>query len=361
MWALVSTFLLKTCYVSSLIRGGVPRRALCGSEKRGYTVVQGSLAASIVKESFEGYGVYDVVFPAVKLGQSALTSFTASFALQENPVEVVLVEATVSVTEKPAGFRVTCNNVTITREFRPAYCIETEGGERLCKLLYDITPIIKSKRANTADIVIENYGISGISLHELALIVLYGSPGAHVAVKHYSGVVLLEPGEFIQLEAPGSGKLEAHIVAYLPHSDSRLLVNERELPGHGYGLYKVELGAAGRVEIGYRGRADVYPRKAAVVGVLVTRGNVPRPHIDVEAKRISDEEVQLLICNNGAADAENVIVVSLSKGLVIERKILGRLAAGDSREVHVHTSDSPTVIRVIWRELGELRMQEVRV
>jgi len=323
-------------------------------------MVEGVMSVSFEKDDFEGYGVYDVVFPSVRLGQSAASSFSSNFVLHGG-VELVFLEAVVGVDEKPAGFRVSFNGVTITREFKPLLCVEAETGGQLCKLLYDVTPIVRSKESKSVDVVLENFSMNTVTLQELALVVLYRMRGARAFLRHYGGIMLLDPGELVQFSLKGRGALAASIVAFMPHADSKLVVNGKEFSGHGFNVFNVDLGDTSMVEIGYKGRRDVFPRKAVLLGLLASKGAVPRPAIMVNVERISDRRARVSVQNRGKVAAENVIIVSLSRGLVVDRKIIGRIGAGESRSVEIRVSEKSPFVRIIWRELGELRVKEVKL
>jgi hypothetical protein len=325
-------------------------------------VVVGRLAVSLEKEGFEGYSIYDVMFPLVRLGQSTQTSFKANFALQPN-AEAVILEATFTLQEeKLAGFRIACNDVTITREFKPLSCNILEGHGYICKVLYDVTPIVRSKHSESLNVVVENYGMATATLEHLAVLGLYRREGARTTIRYYSGVVLLEPGESIRLDRlPGSGDVEANIVALLPQSGAKLLVNGREFNGSGFTHFSLKLGDVNIIEVGYSSDANVFPKKAALLSIVLSKGYVPRPNIHVSASRISLSKISVVIKNEGAAPAENVVAVSINKGRILERRIVKKLDTGDEATLTLKAVEEPTVVRVIWRELGEIKVKEIRI
>ncbi len=326
-------------------------------------MAQGSLVPVFERNEFKGYVVYDAVFPSVQLGQSTLTVFSSSFAVLEPDVDTAIIDATLSVGEsKPAGFRVTCNGVTITREFKPLMCVErNEVGGRICRVVYDITPIVRSKPASTITIAVENYGMSTITLEHLAVTVLYKKSNARTNIRQYGGVLVLEPGEAVRLPPlEGPAPLEARIVAYVPPG-SWLTVGGRKSRGAGFAVYDFSLGGTNTFEIGYMGRSDVFPRDALVASVLLVRGIVPRPVIDASARRIGSDRVEVRVKNTGSAPVDKLIVVALNKGLVVDRKVVDSIAPSREEVIELKASSEPVIVRVIWRELNELKLKEFRI
>jgi hypothetical protein len=325
-------------------------------------MAKGSLVKTLEMKGLQGAAVHDVMFPGVQLGQSAVTSFSARFSLQKHRLLSALLDVTTVVAAKPGSFRIECCGVTISREFKPIMCVDLEDGERLCKLVYDVTPIVSSKNIGDVEVRVSNFGATLLRLDHVSFASVYEVEGASGDIVYYSGVLLLEPGEGYRLPlAVHRYPVRLHVVTHMPHSEGVIEVNGRRLKGAGYGEYVVDIDRANYVEISYHGRSDVYPRSASVLALLVAGGVVPRPIIDVDAERLGLDRARVKIRNRGSAVAENIIVVSIHKGLVIERKVVPRLEEGGEASIDIGVKGGLTTIRVVWRHLGELHMREARV
>ena len=326
-------------------------------------MARGELVKALDKQAFDGTAVYDIVFPGIQLGQSSTTVFDAAFNLYGDRPESVLLDIAVSLgsVSRPAGFRIESNGVTISREFKPSMCINADGRV-ICRLVYDVTPIVKSKNASEVKVKVENFGVNPISLEHVGVIGLQNVEGALSDIMYYTGALVLEPMEVYRIElGKNIRNARVHLVAYIPHSSANIEVNGRSVTGVGFGEHVVHVGDITSIEIGYHGRPDVYPRSAIITSLLVVGGNIPRPRIETRLRRVNTQHAEVEIVNAGTAPAENVIVVSISRGIIVERKVLGRVEPGQHRIAEIKIKEDSSIIRVIWRYMGEVSIREIRL
>lgn len=326
-------------------------------------MARGELVKALDKQGFSGTAVYDVVFPGIQLGQSSTTVFDAAFNLYGDRPESVLLDIAVSLSSVsgPAGFRIESNGVTISREFKPSTCINVD--ERIvCRLIYDVTPIVKSKNVDEVKVKIENFSVNPINLEHVGVVGLQNVEGALSDIVYYTGALVLEPMEVYRIElGKNIRNARIHLVAYIPHSSANIEVNGRSVASAGFGEHVVHVGDITSIEIGYRGRLDVYPRSAIITSLLVVGGNIPRPRIEARLRKVDESNAEIEIVNAGTAPAENVIVVSISRGIIIERKVLGRVEPGQHLTTQVKIKEESSIIRVIWRYMGEVNIKEIRL
>ncbi len=329
----------------------------------------GSGLSLLSSGALNGVLLYHNVFPSVFLGQTSGVSFRNNFSLDEpERIRRAFLEVGL-ITQEPLirGFIVSLNGITLTREFKPINC--SPYGERLfCKAVYDVEPIVRAKPTSTWSLEIEYRGLREVMLAHVGLLVAREHESASSSHAYLSGALSLKPGESTALQLPSRLEegAEARIVAVLPSSEARLVIEPVEAPGSGLqgsGLvehaFRVPPGTD-RITLRHVGGGSYYPRELVVSSLLIYRVKAPVPVIEVSLKSLEEGHAIIVVSNRGDADVGNVIVVSFSKGNVLERKILSSLKPGEEVEVKIRAEQGGSV-RVIWRYLDRTLFREIKL
>lgn len=329
-------------------------------------MARGSLPSVLSERGVEADISYDNVFPSVSLSQSEMTRFSVTFRRYGERVRKILLELSMLVPEGfRSGFRVEFGGVTISREFKPGICIGFDEL-MLCKLVYDVTPIVESMstrgKVDEVKLVVENFSMNAARLEHVGLLASYQRESNDVDVEFMSGVLALRPGEVYRapLSQPARAR-EIRVAAYAPQRGVVLSING--VPVKGSGFFEQSVRASGvinAVEVSYEG-SSMGPREVYVSSLLVVGGVAPRPSLSIDGIEVAQDGLIVNIVNRGGAEASNVVVVAMDKGVVRGRIILPRIGPGERVSVKMQVSGPASHVRVIWRHLEKLMFVEARV
>jgi len=329
-------------------------------------MARGSLPSVLSERGVEADISYDNVFPSVMLSQSEMTRFSTTFRQYSKDVRRILLELSMIVPEGfRSGFRVEFGGVTISREFKPGICISSDSS-MLCKLVYDVTPIVESIGARGASdeikLVIENYSMSVVRLEHVGLLASYRRESNNIDVEFMSGVLALQHGEAyrVPLRFPARAG-EIRVAAYAPQGSAVLSVNGVHVKGSGFFEHTIRAkGVINSVEVSYEGTSGG-PREVYVSSLLIVGGVAPMPSLSIESIKVEAGALTIDVVNRGGAEAVNVVIVAMDKGVVQGRVIIPRLGPGEHASVKVSLSGPASHVRVIWRHLEKLMFVEALV
>ncbi|WP_156328016.1 hypothetical protein [Pyrodictium delaneyi] len=314
--------------------------------------------------------LYDNSLPEITLGGAGHpTSYTVTFEhiLKTRSIDKALLELGIRVASMEIPrWKISFNDVVLTREFKPLLCVEISNGY-FCKIVFDVTPIVTSKDSSQHKVDIEYIGVKELSIDHIGLLMLGSYEEAMSIYSYWSGAVSLQPGSATDIELPYEFEhAKAKIIAYLPHSDAKLLISSDSVNTiiertTGMNELIVDLGTTKRLKLEHRGTGSYYPREILLSSILVYQMNVPEPSIDVNHRIVNDiAEIQL--SNSGSDAAENVVVVSIAVGNVIDRKVLGKLEPGDAKKLQLKIKHGAiNTIRVIWKHRGKTFFKDLKV
>lgn len=321
-----------------------------------------------------GHGSIDLLYenslPEITLGGSGHpTSYSVVFehSLKASVVDRALLEVGIraSSMEIPR-WKISFNDVVLTREFKPLICVETSNGF-FCKLVFDVTPIVTSKQKREHRVEIEYIGVKEFTLDHIGLLMLGSYEAARSLYGFWSGAISLQPGSSVDITLPQRfDHAKARIVAYLPHTDASLVVGTDSgttviSRSTGMNEFTVELEDVSYLRLEHQGSGGYYPKEVLVSSILVYKIEVPEPSIEV-SYNLDNSSVELNISNNGSDAAENVVVVSIAVGNVIDRKVLGELKPGQSQTIALSIKQGSTnTIRVIWKHRGKTMFKDIKV
>jgi len=321
-----------------------------------------------------GHGSIDLLYenslPEIALGGSSHpTSYSVVFehSLKASAIDRALLEVGIraSSMEIPR-WKISFNDVVLTREFKPLICVETSDGF-FCKLIFDVTPIVTSKQKYEHKVEIEYMGVKELILYHIGLLMLGSYEAARSLYGFWSGAISLQPSNSIDIVLPQKfDRAKARIVAYLPHTDASLVVSTSSSTtvisrSTGMNEFTVELEDASYLRLEHQGPGGYYPKEVLVSSILVYQIEIPEPSIEVSYNP-NNGNIELNISNNGSDSAENVVVVSIAVGNVIDRKVLGELKPGQSQTVSLNIKQGSTnTIRVIWKHRGKTMFKDIKV
>jgi hypothetical protein len=309
---------------------------------------------------------YEVDTPGLELGAagSPITySIEFTMPFDARLVTHALLEIAVSVGDiRSVRWKVSFSDVVVTREFKPITCIRFRGSY-YCKMVYNVKPIIASKLEKRLRTVVRYLGGDEIKIHHIGLLVTAQEEKAKSAYTYMSGFMELKPGEgyTVNIPSPMSGKLNLRIVAAFPETGGHLKIidssnNHLELRGVGIGDHNLSISGEGPIEIRAAGGGSIL-----VSSLLLYKLHTPKPNIEVEVGKHNDA-LRVKIRNTGDSDADTVIVNCISLGVVVDRKIVGRLESG--REVEVTLKYNPgsiNTVRVVWRYKSTTEFRDVKL
>ncbi len=322
--------------------------------------------------------VYDYITPLTRLGglsNPIHTSYKLEASTESGArlVEAYLEVAITSPEPYLRYWRLWLDGVAITREFKPLTSVRA-GNHVFSKIVFNVTPILNpSKREHVVAISYE--GGREIIIDHVGLLVIYEADECkEKSYAYLSGALLLDPGDYytvpLSIPLPSSGELNIRVYGVMPARQARLTisVNGEALTSYGGYMGGVEVVAHRElkptdklvVELRHEKPAiQYYPRYIKVSSLLVEVGPRREPVIDVEASPEADG-IRVSVRNNGTATAENVILLSVSKGMVLDRKFVGELRPGAAVVEKLKGVDA-SLVRVVWRYKGKTMFKDYRV
>ncbi|KSW12338.1 hypothetical protein CF15_06250 [Pyrodictium occultum] len=314
--------------------------------------------------------VYENSLPEVTLGGSGHpTTYSTTFehGIRSATVDKALLEVGArSATMEIPRWKVLFNGVVVTREFKPSICARMGDGF-FCKLVFDVTPIVNSKRRKDHTVGIEYMGVREFVVDHVGLLLMGSYDTVRSFYHFWSGAISLKPGDVIELSLPGrlSG-MKARIVAYIPHTSASLVVSTGEgtstiSKSVGTNEFALDIGDAVQLRLEHKGTGEYYPRELLVSSILVYRIEAPEPRIEASYS-VSADALKLEVSNAGDDRAENLVVTVFAVGNVVDRAVVGELKPGESKTLNLRLKPGSTnTVRVIWRHRGKLMFRDIRL
>jgi hypothetical protein len=315
---------------------------------------------------------YDIVAPDISLGGTGnQTKYSMNFSLYHEPGSIRNAFLDLAVLVKDLGVRrwkISIADVVLTREFKPQNCKKISNGY-VCKLVFDVTPIIKSKMRNEYDVEINYLELKELVLLHLGLLTVHEDRNSSTKYVYVIEPIVIEPNSSISLDID-QPMHEANIKmsVYLPHASAKLLIKsngyEKTLAEYrGTIEYTSQIGSVKTLILSHIGAATYLPREIIIPAMLIYETTAPKPIIDVKMTTKQEYgEVGIEIRNIGESKVTNMIVVSISLGNIVERQIIDELNPGEVKVVNVKINpEALTTIRVIWKHKGENFIKEIKV
>ena len=253
-------------------------------------------------------------------------------------------------------WKIELSDVVLTREFKPQVCKKYSNGY-VCKILFDVTPIVKSKPLTKYRVSIFYPEMnSEISLLHVGFLTLVSDEKVRTKYIYLNEPLVLGPGEKTSIGLPFMLK-EAYIKMTLtfPHSSAQLVLTSNhakiEISGYQGSLeYMNSIKDVQTLVISHIGSGAYLPKEVIVSSLLIYETNVPRPNIDISIKKLNSNKAEIVVENNGNNIATNVIVVNVAVGTVVDRKVIEQIKAGEKKNITMKMNpDHLNIIRAIWR------------
>ncbi|ABM81110.1 hypothetical protein [Hyperthermus butylicus] len=311
---------------------------------------------------------YESNLPQMLLGgDTHPTSYDVNFLLPFPPERTTDVLLEVGVTTwslEPFRWKISFNNVVVTREFKPSICTYINGGAAYCKLVYNVKPIVDSRPSNPLSVSIRYAGVREIRLDHIGLFAV--AEDADVKARYYylSGALALSNGEVFSVKMPFRfSNARIHIIVSMPSPEALIVARA--------GGKIIELGkAVGMVEYQHTlGDITELALEATnvqstllVSSILVYEVEAPTPTVKIELEFIEGDEAKITIVNEGNGVAEKVIALSMALGSVLSRQVVGDLKPGTSKSLTVKIRPGTiNTIRVIWSSRGKLEFKDLKI
>ena len=313
--------------------------------------------------------VYEVVAPHISLGGvSNKTNYSFDFSLSNYPANKSLLDIVVALKNLDIRkWKVELSGVALTREFKPQICKRYSQGY-ICKFLFDVTPIIRSKPSKKYRVNIIYPEMRELMLLHLGFFVLVNENKADTRYVYLSEPIVLGPQESINFKLPFRFS-NAHIKMTLsiPHASATLILESQsrktKISGYQGAIeYMNSIGATESISLYHKGSGAYFPKEIIVPSILIYETNAPKPRINVTINKLKESKVEVKLINEGDAKASNVIVVNISVGNIVDRKIISEIASGEEKSVIININPNYlNTIRVIWKFKDETYIVEKKV
>ncbi|MEM2021426.1 MAG: hypothetical protein QXP80_04280 [Zestosphaera sp.] len=256
------------------------------------------------------------------------------------------------------SWKVSVNSVNVTREFKPQVIVNLEGLTYASQV-FDVSQIAREPGKYLVRLSTESSRI--VEILSVSLVGVSPSVDAEVALRHYSGVLILSRGESYSLEHPEEGlELGVEGVIEMPSRGTEFIIkcgNEHVLTQL-VGVNEVSLrgftaSPEGHCTLVHRG-GDV-TKPVVVSDLILYRPLTSGPQIHVEASLINAKEIQLTVRNEGGASLRRGLVVILREGRIVARSELNDLCPGDVKMLKLLSSEDlrgrEVYVRVVYHDV----------
>lgn len=348
-------------------------------------MVEGELLR-FVNKRFMGDVIYSNAHPLTRLGGLMPSRETIPLSLihpRDAELDYALLEIGVLVPSTNIQWRVKVNGISVTKEFKP-HIVSKAGGSLFAKLVYDITSILRTPeglRKKRVNVTFKHEGGEQIVVEHLAVLAFYKTAEAVTDIAFLSGAVSLEPGEETIVNTPYTG---IHGVlrstVFIPSSNAQAFIEingGKRININGVqGPYEVIETIDGLKEnniILFRHKETetiYYPKEVRLSNILILRTEYKMPKIEVRDIDIKDagkgdKIIHVKLVNNGVSKPDSALIVLLSLGNVVARKIIEPVEPGQEVEeeirVNLPRGEYDLVLRIIWRKLSKTWFNDKRI
>lgn len=351
-------------------------------------MVKGDMKQYIL-DTISGDVVYISRTPNIKIG--GLSSSKAFIPLELRIPEGVkigksVLEIALKVPRENITWRLKLNGVPITREFKPNDIVELKNFY-FAKLVYDVTPIIKSmedKRRNRCSVLVKYEGSEELFVSHVALLTAFETEDARSSVSMVSGALALEPGETANISIrhkPNTGLSgELKTVFISPSTQARISIGF-----NGEHLYLVEgivggdeltlkvnnVSEVNNVEIKHLDTPTLYyPKELLLSTILLLQTHIKTPKLEVKdiilpEKMSRGDKIKAVIVNNGESKPDKALVTLIHLGTTVYQEKLPALNPGEETvieiPVNIPRGEYSLILRIIWRKLTKTYFVDKRI
>ncbi len=235
------------------------------------------------------------------------------------------------------SWKVSVNSVNVTREFKPQVIVNLEGITYASQV-FDVSQIVREPGKYLIRLSTESSHV--VEILSVSLVGVTPSVDAEVALRQYSGVLILSRGESYSLEHPEEGLgLGIEGVIEVPSRGTEFIIKcggehvLTQLVGVNEVSLRESTTSSERCTLVYRG-GDV-TKPVVVSDLILYRPLTSAPQIRVEASLINTKEIQLTVGNEGGASLRRGLAVILREGRVVARSELNDLRPGDVKMIRL--------------------------
>ncbi len=348
-------------------------------------MVEGELLR-FVNKRYMGDVIYSNAYPLTRLGGLMPSRETIPLSLihpKDAELDYALLEIGVLVPSTNIQWRVKVNGISVTKEFKPH--IVSKAGENLfAKLVYDITSILRTPeglRKKRVNVTFKHEGGEQIIVEHLAVLAFYKTEEAVTDITFLSGAVSLKPGEETAVNIPYTG---AHGVlrstVFIPSSNAQAFIeingSKRIDIGGIQGPYEIietidNLKENNTILFRHEEAETMYyPKEMRLSNILILRTEYKMPKLEIKDIDVRDAEkggkiIHVKLVNNGVSKPDSALIVLMSLGNVVARKIIEPIEPGQEVEeeipVNLPKGEYDLVLRIIWRKLSKTLFNDKRV
>ena len=323
----------------------------------------------------------------VKLGGSGNPKFKKVYLDLDSSfskgVSIALLDIGLSSKNPPQHikWRLWFDGFPLAREFKPFTINYIEGEGYFYKVLFDVTPVMKlDKRQHTVSIYYE--GSESLIVNHVNLMAALIADGAENSYTYLSGGLILAPNASFAIKIPlealneGTGELKATID--MPSTLARLHIrvngcNTLTLDGvigcDEIIIPDLDLKYDNVVEVIHEAKEHhYYPKHIKISNILLAKSRMLRPKIVTSSITLSNDQRKLMIKlkNIGQVEPDKVILLALSKGIPIARKVIEPIKPNEEKETDIpierlSKGGKELTLRVIWTRLSRTMYEDKKV
>lgn len=245
-------------------------------------------------------------------------------------VSYAILELLVESKRVSPEWRLKLDNISITRQFKPAYSLTISNGEQgVHKFVYDITGILNAHEIRDKEwinVFIRYEGGNPFAVKYVLLDAIYDDQDAHTAYRHLTGLMLLESGEKFKLTTERFYGKSAflRLITYTPkQAEIRITTNNYksaiQAPQKHVEEYTLTLNESTEfVEIGL---SSEKASPAIISSTTIYLSTVKEPLLELCNINYSldndKSKLKLLICNKGESSPDKLVISVMRKGDVL--------------------------------------------
>ena len=282
------------------------------------------------------------VFPSTLVGgygnpKTAVIKFSVEY-----PISNVLLNLSVSgknLSRRRVIWKTVLKTVTLTREFKPQVLMSVDD-EAYASIVFDVSQIVREP--GRYELTISCESSESIKIDEVGLVGFIPTEGASVRLNYWAGVVALQPDDEYVMDlgnVEGVGK-----VSMIVTTPSRVAPISVKVPGKSVkvtgiigtdeiNVDGIPFGRSNNVLIVRHEKSEMkyFPKNVILHEVLSYVPLKAGPKVEVSVRKTGEDEVEITVENTGTSVVKDVVIVGLSAGFAVFRRVVDNLVPGERR------------------------------
>jgi len=302
------------------------------------------------------------VFPAAVIGGYGNPKSTTVRLSVEYPLKNTLLNISVSgknLAVKKLLWKVSLGTVTLVREFKPQVLIKSNDIS-YASIVFDVAQILKEPGKYELSVSCESS--ESVRIDEVGLIGIIPLKGASVYLNYWAGEATIAPGESyeIELSNENEGKAGLVMVFTTPSRSASMAtyVNKDKMAvisgivgTDEVSLKEVQIPKKALISVKHlKTSISYYPKNIVLHEIVSYIPLSPGPRIELDV-RPSGEDVEVYLKNAGSSIAYNVVVVGISGGFMVFRKVVESIMPGEEKSLLFRVAKkilSPFIVRAVY-------------